>query len=152
MIKIERTEDFELVKNIVYALWDEVSVDGATKENYECNRDNIYLLVRNNEDVLGVYILHAFNNATLEVHANVLKEHRQKHTLDISDAIHSWIKENINPEIFPKMMARVPEIYPNVIAYIIKSGWKVEGVMEKSIKINDQLLDLYLFGKKTKDL
>jgi hypothetical protein len=144
---IERTFDTQLVREI---LSDEelrkrggkyIPVEAYDPENQQ---ELIYLLVKDEDKVLGVILYHVFNHPIcFQAHVNYLPKYWGsgliKYTLESVD----WIYSNTDCQ---KIVALIPEAYPEVIKHAQKAGLKIEGNIEKSIMVNDKLDNQVIMG------
>ena len=147
MIRAARTFDTELIKSIITRddIWSTVAEDGRKKEDYAPNvTDECWLLMTSNDDVVGLYNLHAHNAVTIEIHAHVLPEHRNEHSKETGHEALQWIYSN-SPE-YKKVVAQIPVIYENVKRFTCGFGFKVEGVNRLSYLKNGAIVDQYLLG------
>jgi len=142
----DRTYDAELIKQIMAEFWDDVAEDGQTVEEYFPDVESeLWLAVRDHDDVLGVYRLHAITNTCLQVHIQIRKKFRGETAQKIQHAINAeWLK-NL-PENYQKLVAEVPVIYPNVREFILANGWTIEGINRSSIKKKGKIVDMWRFG------
>jgi RimJ/RimL family protein N-acetyltransferase len=80
----------------------------------------------------------------LQIHANVLPEHRKQHAKETGQKALDWIVENL-PEIH-KVVAFIPALYPNVRDFTASFGFKIEGVLTQSHQKNGVLHDQWILG------
>lgn len=139
---IRRTFDPEEIKTIICDEWiyDRVSED-FTPEAHEfeppVRRDHTYLV---DEELNGLFILHPINSITQEVHVHVLD--REK-AMEFGEAVINWAWSNMK---FNKMVAQIPEIYPDVARFAEKNGFVKEGVNRQSYLKNGTIHDQYYYG------
>ena len=145
---MERTYDRDMITDImtVPAIWDTVAEDDQDPADFVADTDKeCWLRITNqNDEIIGVFNLHPMNSATLEIHAQVLPEHRREHSQDAGRAVLGWIYENA-PE-YKKLVAWVPDFYVNVLKYVSGFGFVIEGCNRKSYLKNGELHDLMLLG------
>ncbi len=123
-------------------MWDNVCEDGHTMDTFDPKvHANCWVKL----DEIGLYNLHPHNSSTLEIHAFILPEHREKHSEESGKEILRWILEK-GPEQYEKVIAQVPFLYPNVKDFCIKNGFQIEGVNRLSHKKNGILYDQWLLG------
>lgn len=149
-IKAVPITDGALIKKILFnpVIWDAISEDGTSQEKFDIDEQlqtNTFVGIYANSVLIGVYILHQWNNATLQIHANILPEHREKWALQSGFAILEYILKNA-PTQFEKLIAFVPENYKNVINFCKKCGFAHEGTNRKAYRKNGELYDIELMG------
>ena len=151
VITVEQSLDKDILIGIIKSLGDVVVEDGANVDDFTIDVKDVWLLVKVGGVVAGAYWLHAFNGSTIQVHANMLPEHRKTHTKQITEHVHSWIAENMG-DPYKKYIAMIPCCFDNVIRYCISSGWRVEGVITKSYMKYGKLRDLYIVGATIEEI
>lgn len=104
---------------------------------------SIFILGTDN-DVLGLAIIDTITSLVAKFHYQVLPDKRKKYAVELHNKIVIHLKK-ILPDV-KKLVAEVPVIYPNVIKFGVKQGWKVEGVNSKSYLKNGQLIDQTYLG------
>ncbi len=142
----KRTTDAELIKSIVFLpeIFDCISEDGIDDFESDVNRD-CWISIKKDDLCIGIYHLHPHNSATLEIHAHILPEHRERYSIDSGKAILKWILDE-SPDMYQKIIAQVPKLYPNVKAFCEINGFVVEGVNRLSHRKNGTLHDQWLLG------
>ena len=155
-ICIERTFDKSLILSILTddGIWPLVSADDQPAEEFEVDvemDDFYYLAVIKNELVIGLYVLHPFNSASLEIHANILPQYRKDFAAQSAEKVLQWFDENVSSE-FQKLVARIPSLYPNVYHFTLKHGFQSEGYLINAVRKHGELHDLHLLGLQRKDL
>lgn len=154
-LKVERCFNSDIIKTILTHPWiyERISEDGQKLSDSMLNFEkNCFLKLRNEADeIIGCYILHAFNGATLQIHANVLPSFREKYAKQSGHAVLDWIKKN-SPPHFQKIIALIPEIYPDVYHFTRKFGFKDEGLLLKAYRKNNQLHNISILGIMRADI
>jgi len=145
-----RTYDDHLIKAIMTLpeMWATVAEDGQSPVLYEPNvEDEAWVLITKDggEELIGAYRIHSHNSVTVEIHAQILPEHRKEHGKESGRTILKWILDNADPDC-QKVIAQIPEIYPNVINFTKGQGFKEEGVNRLSYKKNGIIVDQVLLG------
>jgi RimJ/RimL family protein N-acetyltransferase len=141
----QRTHDHDLIKSILFhpEIWKTIAEDGQDQTFFDIDTNKNCFVEIKEKETIGLYILHAHNSATLEIHAHILPEHRQKHSIESGRIILKWILDNTG---YHKVIAQVPEIYPNVKKFCINNNFKVEGVNRKCYWKDGKLIDQWLLG------
>lgn len=148
MITLEVTEDMVLIKNLltIPELWERISEDGATKEEYspECNESHIWILIKDDEKIIGAIYLHKQTSVSIQFHPSFLKKHRNKkhETMNI---FYKWFLENVDYNV-NKINVNIPMCFPFVIKFAEDVGFKKEGVNYQSYMKNGIYQDLQNLG------
>lgn len=123
-----------------------VTEDGAHSDEFTPDVENeFWLLVSNDEAVIGLYRLHPTSTCALTCHANILPEFRREYSDAAAEAVYEWILDEC-PPCFAKFNSQVPENCGNVAQYLERHGWAPEGYSRKSWRKGGQLLDLLHYG------
>ena len=150
----ERTFDVDLIKSVLFndVIWNACAEDGQSKDDLEIDADkNCFVAIHAKQEVIGIYILHPHNSATLEIHAHILPEHRKEHAIASGQSILQWFKLNA-PDNYQKLLAQIPVIHPNVRDFCLKQGFKMEGLLTKSYWKNGELCSQWLMGLSRGDI
>jgi hypothetical protein len=151
-ISIERTIDIDLIKSILTSLWDVIAEDGKLIEDFQVDlENNIFLAVIDDKTTVGLYILHAYNGCTLEIHANILPEYRKECAIPSGEKVLAWFDE-FAPEKYQKLFAQIPEIYPNVYRFTLERGFNDEGRLKNAYRKDGKLHDIHILGLERKTL
>lgn len=127
-------------------IWKTCAELGSNINDYDPEVEaDCWLMLDVDGENIGVYNVHAHNSTTIEVHAHVLPEFRQKHSHETGDLVLKWILEE-GPEQYQKVIAQIPECYPNVIKFTMAHGFKKEGVNRQSDIVDGILCDQILLG------
>ena len=139
---VERTDDIDKITRVLKhpEIFDRISEDGPSIEHWMPSVDEAIFLT--DKDNIGVMILHWVNSVSLECHVQVLPEHRDG-AFDFGQSALKWAWRNTKAT---KIVAQIPEIYPNVIRFAYKNGFSFEGVNKLSHMKNGTLHDQYYLG------
>ena len=146
-VSIARTWNESLIRHILTQdhIWDSIAEDGQEAKDFEVDLDkSMFLSINAGETCIGLYILHAFNGATLQIHANVLRDFRDR-AKESGEKVLEWIRDNA-PDKYQKVIAQIPEIYPNVYHFTKNRGFKDEGLITNAYRKNGKLVDLHILG------
>ena len=144
---ITRTFDADLIKTFIKSdeIWDVVSDDSSDIDTYEPDFQRVFYVTATDDsgDVMALFSLYAVNSVTLRGHIAVLPEFR---TISKEIALEAarWFIDNSGE--YSKIIAEIPEIFPNVMSFISRSGFNKEGVRAKSIMKGGILRDVHLYG------
>jgi hypothetical protein len=142
---ITETKDIDKIKRVLCDsdIYERITDDGCLPvEEFEpvtpC--ESVYYLTDEND--IGIVFLHWKNGVTLEGHIQVLKEHRGD-AIEFGRLALKWIWANTEAI---KITAVIPSKYPSVAKFIVKSGFKAEGISENSYMKNGVLFNQLYFG------
>lgn len=142
-----RTMDIKTIHNIVTRpdIWATVAEDGQRKQEfYPDVEGECWLTLVADDTIIGVYNLHVHNAITLEIHAHVYPEFRKRYSRHTCLAVFQWIMDNAKE--YQKVVASIPAIYPNVIAFAEMMRFKHEGTNRLSYLKDGQIVDQELYG------
>lgn len=108
------------------AIFETISEDGMTEVPLP---DGPIYLCGYVPELVGCFILHKQSKATVECHVQVLPEHRKERAEEFGRAVIEWTWENTGAV---KIVAQIPEIYPNVLRFAQSMGFQLEGINTKS--------------------
>jgi hypothetical protein len=141
-LKVERTLDTGLIKDVVSKMWDNVCEDGHSFDEWDPEPESCAWLTVGE---CGLYSLHATNKTTLEMHAFIKPEHRKEYSDESGKAILKWILIE-SPAQYKKIITQVPKLYPNVKNFCLRHGFVLEGINRLSHQKNGELVDQWMFG------
>jgi hypothetical protein len=153
---IEQVWDEELIYSVLRdeRIWPTISNDGDTPEKFtvDVDADDFFFLAVAKENVcIGIYILHPFNNCTMEIHANILPEFREANANESAQKILEWFDKHMD-EKWQKIMCRIPSLYPQVYHFTLNRGFTDEGRLVNAFRKNDELHDVHILGLERKTL
>lgn len=145
---LKKAESVEEVGKILKEpeLFDRIAEDSINPDSYEIefNGCQCYMMIMLDDVAIGVWNLYPLNTVTLNIHCNILKEHRQ-HGKDAARLIMEWFTTEC-PEQYQKLNAEIPVIYKSVYYFTKGFGMKDEGVNRLSIMKNGELVDQNRLG------
>lgn len=146
MINLKKAETVEEVDFILRdpELFKRIAEDNT--DDYETPFDGhqCYMMIMKDDDPIGVWNLYPVNSVTLNIHCNILKEHRE-HGKEAAVLILNWFITDC-PKQYHKLNAEIPKIYPEVYHYTKNFGFKDEGINRKSIMKDGILVDQWRLG------
>lgn len=148
MISVERTYDERAIIEIMAnpEMVKTIAEDGFDIDGYKPDvKGTCWLMIKAGEEVIGVYSLEPKNSVTLEIHPQVLPEHRSRYANESLMGVYRWILEEA-PKNYQKVMSMVPVIHKNVRRFAEMHGFKMEGVNRKSYLKGGEIIDQWLFG------
>ncbi len=144
-IKVIKCEDLEFVSHVIESIWDETKEDGALFENWAPDPSVLWLEIQADGERLGVYSLKPHSSTTIDMHAQILPQHRRKFTQDITGAVHKFVLA-CTPKEAIKFITFIPTCYKNVIHYVESAGWNHEGLITKCYWKDGTLYDKCIMG------
>ncbi|MBT8449296.1 MAG: hypothetical protein KJO69_06380 [Gammaproteobacteria bacterium] len=126
-------------------MWDDISEDGAPPYVPDLVNE-LYVGVFADDKYIGMYRLHQHNSVLWEGHAFILD---REHSDGSGTAIKQWIVENL-PDA-RKIIAHVPECFPNVMGFLKKMGFVEQGYSSDSYT-KGGVVGLYQFGMTIEEM
>lgn len=144
MIIASRTYNSNLVREILLdpEINERISDDSHADIDIDVNKD-CWVKMEVEGDLVGVYRLHALNRWTVQIHAHVFAKHRDNHAFDTGKAILRWF---IDTTDYLKIVAEIPECYPDVVKFTQKFGFRIEGFNRQSRMKEGKLIDQIWLG------
>lgn len=138
---VERVFDKERIAKVLKdpEIFSRIAEDGIVASDYCAPDDAVYIM---DEHDRGLMIYHQVNSITVECHVHVLKDHRAD-AYDFGQSAINWLWKNTESL---KIVAQIPEIYPNVIKFALKNGFEIEGLNEGSYIKSGELYDQVYLG------
>lgn len=143
-IKVELDNSEEDIKKVIFELWEDVSEDSTAKEDFKVDNNHIWMKITVNDELAGYYHLHPFSKTILQVHTEILKPFR-KYTDEITKVFKREVLKHI-PDRVDQLICFIPEIYPNVLDYVLRNGWEWRGCMEKTCYKYGEYLTIDVLG------
>ncbi len=142
-LEAKRTLDVGIILSILQdeQLLDEISEDGIN--SFVPDVINEYWVLLTDDDVIGLYRLHALNFITYQIHAFILPQYRKKYAKQSGHLILDWCLDMVE---FNKLIAEIPVKYENVYRFTKSMGFKDEGVNRQSFRKDDKIWDTYRLG------
>lgn len=142
---IEPTDNYELVATIIKSMWHLASEDGHDVEDYHEGPEDraAWLLVRSEDDVMGVIFVHQDSSSILRMHIYMVKEFRPK-ILEVMVKFFQWF-DNLPDEII-KLVASIPHCHENVYNAAKKVGFIDEGINRQSYRKHGEVWDQWNIG------
>ena len=133
MIELEETDDRELAAMILTnpEIWERIAEDGIDREKFEAEQipeDWRLVAVKTPHGTAGLYMLHETDPGRWQIHANILEAFRGRYAAESGAAILEWMDEHL-PESARLAFAVVPVIYPDVMAFTLRYGFKDVGAL-----------------------
>jgi RimJ/RimL family protein N-acetyltransferase len=147
MIWFERSFDYDLIRSIIThpAIYPHMVSDGAcAPEEYRpCEDSGIsYMLVRDDDELIGMFMLVPQTSVCWEVHSCFLPNGRGRAITAYKAGI-QWIWENTPCR---KLVGNTPSDNRLALRIAERAGLKVMGVNEKSLSRDGVLIDQVMFG------
>jgi len=151
MISLRRATIPEEVELIIKTpeIFKRIAEDGVSRDTYKIPMDACFMLILKDEDVIGVWCLHPENKTTVQIHCNILQEHRA-HGKEAALLILKFFVNEM-PKNYKKLNTEIPFSYPSVYHFTRK--WlKDEGVNRQSIMKEGKLVDQWRLGATRQEI
>jgi len=145
---VERTYNEEFVRCFMSTpeIFDTVSEDGQRPIDFNPDVEkDVWLVVVDDEEIIGLYFLHSLTTVTMMIHAQILVRYRAKHSKTAGIEVYKWMLDNL-PDECQKFVTSVPALYGNVIKYVKYFGFKHEGTNRKSYLKGGEIVDMENYG------
>ena len=143
---IKKTTDTEEIKKALCHpdIYPRISQDGSpSRESYKVHMPDSALFLAGYEDSLvGVMIFDALSPYLYDCHIHVLPDQRG-HALNFAQSSFEYLWNNTRA---CKVTAQIALIYPDVIKFAQKCGFRCEGINAKSYVKHGQLHDQAYMG------
>ena len=147
---IEQTKDRFIIDSVMKhpEIIEAISGDKTIEEAQACeapiNSDWLYLKGVVDGVVVGLVVVHLTSQNWYQGHVQVLPEYRAEHAFTFGHDALEWIWDNT---VIPKLIALVPELYPNVKKFLDAQGFTQEGYITNSYKKNGRIYSNWLMSK-----
>lgn len=145
-MKIERTHDMVLVNSIMKdpAIWPHIHEDGTTDEYRPFDLDGFHwMLVREGDDVLGVFLVHARGQVCFEMHTCLLPKCWGKRAARAAQLLAGWAFHDTDCQ---KLVTSVPIYNRMALRFALAGGMQQEGINRASYLRNGELIDQIMLG------
>ena len=137
---VRTTKDYDLISRVMLDPWvlDRISEDGCSADDLVVEDGAIYLT---DDERSGLGIFHRVNVITCEFHIQMLDRSK---AMEFGAACLSYIWDNTK---LNKIIAQIPEMYPDVCRFTEKHGFKKEGRSEGAYLKNGKISSIMYYGK-----
>jgi RimJ/RimL family protein N-acetyltransferase len=149
-MNLELTKNKELIFSIITdpKLWSIEYGQGMKIEDYKIDESFDYLLIKEEEKILGLFQTREITRILLDAHIYLLPEFWGK---DYSlNALNTLIR-HFQHSKYHQLITDVPEVCSHVINLMGKIGAKVCGYIENGVIYNNKLMGLFLFSYDLKE-
>ena len=144
-MKIKRTFNVKLVESVLTdpIIWEAISGGTSDRASYtiQDKRINIYLLGYEDDELIGLAIVHPNMRKDWFCHFQVFKPKRKNFALLFAKSALEWIWSNTE---IPNLSASIPVNHPNVKAFSVSMGFKEIGYILKTNKRYKHTVDRWL--------
>ncbi len=144
---VKRTHDLTVISEVAFhpEIICDLLEDGQTISDcgFDTNKD-CYLSVKDNDELIAIYILKPKSKTVVDIHPMVIPEHRN-HGNKTMRSVFEWMLNNCNKSV-KKIIAQFPSKSKNIERFAIHNGFKIEGVNRLSFMQNNKLLDQTMVG------
>ena len=130
-------------------LFDRVSDDSMTYDKFNPSVSGAYLGMFHNGDLIGFWWLIPDNAITIDVHCNILKEHRHLSAIMV-DEFYKYITSEFKTA--NKLICKIPTTYIDVYEFTKKHGFTDEGLDRQSVKKSGKILDRHILGMTMQEI
>lgn len=152
--KVRQVKDEEFIRSFIYdnkELWGRIADDGTKKLITNRNKfkpmGSLWIGYFDKDKCKGLAYLKKGSSTIMNVHINIPKEYRNFTAYVVSKSMLEYVEKNINQN-FVKLNTQVPSIYPNVIKWAEKFGFKKYDVNKGTYLKNNKLCDCILMSKR----
>lgn len=148
MIRFERCFDSALVRHIITHpdIWRHVTDDSApSAECYQPPDPTLvhYLIVRDGDEILGLFMLHALNSVCWEIHTCLLPWAWGSRAMEAGCLVSEWVFEHTGCR---RIVTNVPVYNRLALAYAKRAGLVEYGCNPASFLKDGKLHDQILLG------
>lgn len=148
MFEFHRTKDYRAIREIIThpAIWPYVSDDFAppVEQFQPIENDSIwYVLVKDGDQLMGMWMLVPNSPIWTEVHTCILPEGRGNRAREASILFIEWIWKNTP---FLAVTTHVPSYNRLALNFAIRGGMKAVGMIPRSYQKNGHLMDQMVLG------
>lgn len=142
---IELTRDNVLINSIITEpkLWALEYGQGMVKEDYKVDESFTYLLIKEDDSILGLFQTREITRILVDAHIYLLPSYWGK---DYSSKAIKSLQGYFLSSEYHKIITDVPKSCHHVIKLLKKVGCKQCGYIEEGVIYNNQLMDLLLFS------
>lgn len=142
--------DLQLIKSIIThgSIWPYVHDDLVeNKEDFYISppvKDFIYYLgVKDNKQIVGLFMLNRCNSVTYEIHTCLLKAGRGEAAIQHAKDVVEWIFNNTQCQ---RLITQVPENNSPAYRLALAAGLTQYGLNENAFKLKNKLQSIKLLG------
>ena len=149
-MKISRTHDMDIVKSIMMhpAIWPHIHEDGVD-EATPIDHDGFYwMLLKDGDHEIGVYLAHAINQSCMEMHTCLLPEVWGEKASEAAKLLGDYLFFELGAK---KVITKVPAYNRLALRYAKKNGMKIEGNNRESYLHRGELIDQIMLGITLKE-
>jgi len=147
MIKIEFTEDLDIVKSIITSegLWELSYGQDSRKEGFEVERNGFaYLLIKYEEAIIGCIQIRPLTKILLESHIYIKKKYWGTGLSDKAvKESYKFAKYQLG---FKQVFTDVPLECRQVQNLLKRTGWVRSGIVKQGVIFNNKLQDLLFYS------
>lgn len=136
-----------LVKTILTTdgIWEHIGGHRSTKEQFKPAEDWLYVVGVVDGEAVALVLVHDTAEGDKKCHVQIIPKHRKEHGKEFGVKGMEWIWSNTT---INRMVASIPELYPNVIKYAKLQGFTIFCTVEKAYEKDGLLYDNFLLEIK----
>ncbi len=141
----ERIYDVQVCMAVMRSMWDEISEDGVSEYIPDVINE-FWVAILADGVLVGMYRIHRVMLVCYQIHAFMVdRSHKSS-----GECILRWCMDNIDD--MEKLIAEIPDLYPNVYNFTKNQGFKDEGVNRLSFSKNGKIHDMYRLGMTRQEI
>lgn len=131
-----------IIKAVLSQMLEEIAEDGYNFEQFRPDvNGEAWVAVHDRNEIHALYNFHAMNSSTLMIHSHVLKKFRKDSLKLGQEALRYFASTD-----YHKLIVEVPAIYRHIRIYLLRLGFKPEGINRESYLKNGTYIDQHRFG------
>jgi RimJ/RimL family protein N-acetyltransferase len=150
-MKVERTHDMEQVNSIMKnpAIWPHIHEDGTADDYRPSDHEGLHwMVVRDGDEVLGMFLVHARGEVCFEMHTCLLPNCWGRRAAQAAQLLGKWVFNETRCE---KLVTSVPSYNRLALRFAMAGGMRKEGVNQASYLRNGELVDQIMLGITKKE-
>lgn len=143
-----RLTDYQQALFVMQAMWDNISEDGAPPYIPDLVNEFWVSIMTSDNEFIGMFRMHQHTSIMWEGHVFILPDKRH-HAKFVGDHMKAWIKENLTDA--KRVIANVPECFPNVMGFLRNNGFEEQGYSPNSYN-KGGVIGIYQYGMNIEDM
>ena len=140
---VQRTFDTKEIEKIIYHPdVIRLSTESGEKGQIDVNRD-CWIGTYIDNEIVGVFVFEPMNKVTLEAHCYFLPEFRKKVSSKSYGLSMNYV---LNKSDYKKVIVKCSSKDWHVKNFCLNKGFKIEGLIEKSVMVKNKIVDEYILG------
>jgi RimJ/RimL family protein N-acetyltransferase len=148
-LRLIPTTDQKILQEILFdaELWERVSEDGRKRpDKINTNNGMWFTAIADTGETVGVVWLHSVNQATMEVHINILEQYRRQHAFSVGRRILENFCMFCGWGTINKLICHIPAYHIDVCKFTEKFGFIHEGTRTEAFLKHGKYHDVICYG------